>query len=127
MNLLRAATLLVVLTLTSVACVADNRPDPQACGQASVALDLRLAEGTLEPNDPAVCRGQEVTLTIDVEQDGVFHIHGYDEEVSATEVRAGEATTFEFRASRSGQFPIELHTDDEPEGVPLGIFTVHEP
>ena len=75
----------------------------------------------------AVCRDQEVTLTIEPEVDGVFHIHGYDEQVPATEVRAGEPIALDFTAARSGQFPIEFHPAADPAGVEIGVFTVHEP
>ena len=54
-------------------------------------------------------------------------VHGYDEAVPATTVTSGESVTLEFTASRSGQFPIELHGGDDPEGMDVGILTVHEP
>ena len=42
-------------------------------------------------------------------------------------VVAGETAELAFTAARSGQFAIELHRHDSPEGVAVGIFTVHEP
>ena len=59
-----------------------------------------------------MCRDREVTLVVTSEVDGILHIHGYDVEVPATEVTAGEVTELAFTARRSGQFPIELHTDE---------------
>ena len=85
-----------------------------------------MSATALEPNDPAACRGQLVTMIIDSEVDGVFHIHGLDDLVPATSVVAGEQVTLEFTVDRSGQFPIELHPGDDLEGVTLGILTVHE-
>ena len=70
---------------------------------------------------------REVTLVVDSETDGVLPIHGYDEAVPATTVHEGDTITLDFTASRSGQFPIELHPGDDPEGIAVGIFTVHEP
>ena len=107
-----------------VACMDVGRP--ASCeGTAEIALSL-TAE-TLTPNDPAVCRGQPVTLTVESRVDGVIHIHGYDDVIPATTVVGGETLELTFTASRSGQFPIELHPERDPRGVDVGIFTVHEP
>lgn len=116
----------MMLVLLMVACVTDTRPDAEACGARSIELSLRLTTDELTPA-PAVCRDQEVTLRIASRVDGVIHIHGYDEAVPATEVVAGEELELTFPADRSGQFPIELHPADDPEGIDVGIFTVHEP
>lgn len=113
--------------LLVTACVEDTGPDAEACAAPSVEIELALSADAMAPNDPAVCRDQEVTLVIAPEVDGVFHIHGYDEQVPATEVRTGEEIELRFTASRSGQFPIELHPGDDPAGVEIGVFTVHEP
>jgi hypothetical protein len=113
--------------LLLTACVEDSGPDAEACAAPAVEIELALSAAALEPDDPAVCRDQEVTLIISPEVDGVFHIHGYDEEVPATEVRSGEVSELRFTAARSGQFPIELHPLDNPAGVDIGFFTVHEP
>lgn len=118
---------LVALCALLVACVDDNRPDDEACAAPSITLDVTLTEESLTPTDPAVCRGQEVTLSVTPEVDGVLHIHGYDAAVPATEVRDGQAVQLEFTADRSGQFPIELHTAEDSQGVSVGVFTVHEP
>ncbi len=84
------------------------------------------APARMEPDDPAACRDQLVTLIVDPEVDGVFHIHGLDAVVPATTIAAGEEVTLEFEATTSGQFPIELHLADDPQGVTIGILTVHE-
>jgi len=97
------------------------------CDALPTAIDLTLTADSLTPQDPAVCRDRDVTLAVTSNVDGVFHIHGYDEEVPATTVTAGEPVELTFTASRSGQFPIELHTDENTQGVNVGIFTVHEP
>ncbi len=88
---------------------------------------LALSADSLQPADPSVCRDQAVTLAIESEVDAVFHVHGYDDVVPATEVRAGEPVELEFTAARSGQFPIEVHAEGDARGVEIGIFTVHEP
>jgi hypothetical protein len=123
----RTSAALVGALLLLTACIEDTGPDAEACATPSVDIALALSADALEPNDPAVCRDQDVTLVISAEVDGVFHIHGYDEAVPATEVSAGEEMRLRFTASRSGQFPIELHPQDDPAGVEIGVFTVHEP
>ena len=119
------AVLLLIVAIGLAGCVTETRPE--ACDAASVTIDLALTATDLTPSDPAVCRDQDVILVVDSETDGVLHLHGYDEAVPATTVRTGETVTIEFTASRSGQFPIELHLSDDPEGIAVGIFTVHEP
>jgi len=100
---------------------------PPACEAGPVEIELTLTAETLTPSDPAVCRGSDVTLTVTPEVDGVLHIHGYDAEVPATPVAQGEAIELAFTAERSGQFPIELHTDENTQGANVGLFTVNEP
>lgn len=114
-----------VATLLLSACVSENRP--ATCNEPGVTLELTLTADSLNPADPAVCRDQEVTLVVDSQVDGTLHIHGYDEQVPASAVTAGEELRLEFTASRSGQFPVELHTDAQPQGASVGVFTVHEP
>lgn len=121
-----AMHLLVTLALTLGGCVTDVRPDPVACAEPSVEIRLSLTAEALSPSDPAACRDQEVSLRVTSQVEGFLHIHGYDDEVPATPVAAGE-TVMRFTAGRSGQFPIEFHPADEPEGIELGVFTVHEP
>jgi len=123
----RTFALLTTALLLLTACVEDTGPDADACAAPTAEIELDVSAEALDPNDPSACRDQEVTLLITSTVDGVFHIHGYDEEVPATEISSGETVTLEFTAARSGQFPIELHPADDPEGVEIGVFTVHEP
>ena len=124
---MRRTLILVPVLLLVAACVEDNRPQGEACDAPSVEVAVTLSEEGMQPADPAVCRDQQVTLVIASSVDGVIHIHGYDEWVPATEVAAGEDLQLKFTAERVGQFPIELHPADDPQGVELGVFTVHEP
>lgn len=118
---------LSTLLVAAGGCVETNRPDADTCAAPAVELRATLTADTLVPADPAVCRGQQVTLTLSPQVDGAFHIHGYDADLPATEVRGGQELELSFTASRSGQFPVELHTQENPEGASVGIFTVHEP
>ena len=99
---------------------------------SALAPATALAHAELESTDPPADATleqppAEVALVFTSEVDGVFHIHGYDEQVPATTVTAGERIELRFEATRSGQFPIELHLPGESEGVDVGILTVHEP
>jgi hypothetical protein len=119
----RPILLLPVLLLA--ACVTDARPS--ACAASEVTLEVALTADSMRPENLAACRDQSVTLVVNSATDGYLHIHGYDEEVPIIEVTAGAEETVEFTAARSGQFPIELHLGNDPSGLGVGIFTVHEP
>jgi hypothetical protein len=120
------AIILAAIALLAVACV-DSAGLPADCVDPSVSREATVTANAMAPRALEVCRAQAVTLTIDSEVDGVFHIHGYDDEVSATTINAGEELRLEFEATRSGQFVIDLHPADDPTGVSIGILTVHEP
>ena len=126
----RSASLLLVraaVALVGATVLAGCIGGPPACEALPVEIELTLTADTLAPSDPAVCRGSDVRLRVTPEVDGVLHIHGYDAEVPATPVTQGEVLELAFTAERSGQFPIELHTDANTQGVNVGLFTVHEP
>ena len=116
--------LLAVLAAVLAGCVTENRP--ASCDADETTIELTVSVSALEPDDPAACRGQRVILLVRSEVDGVFHIHGLDAVVPATQIAVGEQVRLEFEATTSGQFPIELHPANDPQGVTLGIFTVHE-
>jgi hypothetical protein len=116
----------IVFALLVAGCV-DQAGLPPDCDEPEASREVALSATELTPDAIEVCRGQDVILNVDAGVDGVFHIHGYDEQVAATSVDAGEVLTLEFEAERSGQFPIELHPAEDPTGVTVGIFTVHEP
>ena len=122
-SLLLRIVLALVTTTALAACVGGS----PGCEAVPAEIELTLTADTLTPSDPAVCRGSDVTLTVTVEVDGVLHIHGYDAEVPATPVTQGEVVELAFTAERSGQFLIELHTDENTQGVNVGLFTVNEP
>jgi hypothetical protein len=119
------AALLALLVVALVGCV--DQGGPENCDATEVTIELAVEVDSMTPADPVVCRGQSVTILIDSTTGGIFHIHGYDAAVPATPIAAGEETRISFVADRSGQFPVELHPDDDPQGVGIGVFTVYEP
>jgi hypothetical protein len=101
---------------------------PADCGAASVERTATLTGARrLEPQTIAVCRDQAVTINVEVQTDGVLHVHGYDDQMTAVVVTAGSPVTLSFDAVHSGQFVIELHTSDGPTETGAGILTVDEP
>jgi hypothetical protein len=122
----RHATALTIVALATLVLGGCLDPNP-ACADLPSDIELTLTADSLSPADPRVCRDSDVTLLVTSEVDGVFHIHGLDDIVSATPVAAGETVEIAFTARRSGQFPIEVHPADDPAGVNVGLLTVHEP
>jgi hypothetical protein len=120
-----AGVLLLVAALT-VACV-EQTGLPDDCDAGAVQRQASLAGERLDPESIDVCKGQEVTLDISSEVAGELHLHGYDEEAPEVEVEAGGTATFEFTATRAGQFVIELHAHDDGSEIEVGLLTVHEP
>lgn len=117
------AIALLLLASVSTGCV-DQADLPDDCDSTDVQRHASLSGDRLDPERIDVCKGQEVTIEVASERDGELHLHGYDEEVEAT---AGESATFEFTATLSGQFVIELHTPNGGPEVEVGLLTVHEP
>ncbi len=113
-----------VLAVALGACVP---PSGSGCEGLPDQIAITVTADAMEPAAPAVCRDREVTLMLTPEVDGVLHIHGYDEQVPATSITLGEEIGLTFTSARSGQFPIELHTDEAPQAVDIGILNVHEP
>jgi hypothetical protein len=119
-----ACALAVAAVLT--ACITPIER-PADCDAPSVERAATLtAEGRLEPSNLTVCRGQEVTLAIEVEADGVLHLHGYDDQTPAVSVEAGTPLEMTFEAAHAGQFVIELHATGSSAGSGAGVLTVDE-
>jgi hypothetical protein len=100
---------------------------PDDCGVSTVQRTAVLSGDHLNPQSIDVCKGQQVTLEITTERAGELHLHGYDVEAPEVEVQPGDTATFKFKATRAGQFIIELHTPNNGPEVQVGLLTVHEP
>jgi outer membrane murein-binding lipoprotein Lpp len=116
--------LLVLGTFLLAGCVSESRPAD--CDDDAKTIHLTIKATSMEPNDAAACTGQEVTVILDPDVDGVLHVHGLDSVLPAASITAGEQLRLEFTADRTGQFPIELHAADDPQGVVIGILTVYD-
>ena len=118
-----ATSALAVLLLALTACVQGNDL-PSDCDASQVDRAATLSNRGLAPDSIDVCKGQAVTITITVQVAGTLHLHGYDDQVPEKEVAVGDVAKLTLSASRSGQFPLELHTGTDE--IELAILTVHE-
>jgi plastocyanin len=119
-----ALTMILVLSLWMAGC------DPSggaACEGPTVEIAATVTDSAMDPSAVSACRGQDVTFEVASETDGVFHIHGYDDQVPAVALHPGESQTFEFTADVAGQFIIELHARSGQESTEIGVLTVNEP
>lgn len=98
--MIRARAVAMLLGLVVAGCIGA---DP-ACEALPTRIELTLSADALAPANPAVCRDRPVTLVVTVQVDGVLHIHGYDEQVGATSVTAGEVTELAFTAPAAANF-----------------------
>ena len=108
-----------------------------ACGGSDpeeLEISIKLENGSLTPATIEVKQGDMVTLNIETEEAGEFHLHGYDIEM---DIPAGVTTDFFVLADITGRFKItfhaagdehegedEEHDDDEEEEMEIGILEV---
>ena len=86
-----------------------------ACGGSDpeeLEIPIKLENGSLTPATIQVKQGDMVTLKIDTEEAGEFHLHGYDIEM---DVPAGVPTDFFVLADITGRFKITFHAAAEDE------------
>jgi uncharacterized cupredoxin-like copper-binding protein len=117
---------LLLVAVFASACVAQAVL-PDDCNAAAVQRRATLSGDHLDPQTIDVCKGQQVTLAVTTQRAGEIHLHGYDAEAPEVKVEPGDTATFRFKATRPGQFIIELHTPSEGPELQVGLLTVHEP
>lgn len=83
---------------------ASNESGPSPAGETPIAV--KFLDSRLSPETIRVSQGDSVTLSLETDQPGTFHIHGYDYQ---QEVRVGEVTDFQFKADATGRFRINFH------------------
>ena len=89
---------------------------PQACGNSSgtapqhQTIKLIITDGKINigREQLKVLQGDTVTLSVTSDKHGVFHLHGYDHEVT---VNPGTETELTFDASATGSFNFTFHVD----------------
>ncbi len=92
-----------------------------ACGGGDpedLTFDVTIEHDAWDVSDDIikVKQGDHVTINVESDEQGGFHLHGYD---LYNEVAPGEPMTFEFTADATGNFEIQFHkftmASDEPE------------
>ena len=87
-----------------------------ACGGSApeaVEIPVKVAGDTMNPETIRVKQGDMVTLKIQAEEAGEFHLHGYD---IKKDIEGGEETDFYFVADATGRFRITFHHSEENHG-----------
>ena len=106
-------TLLALLLLLLAAC------GPSA-GPQELTLTAKFEAGKLTPETLQAKQGDMVTLQIETDRPGSFHLHGYDLE---EERAVGTVTDFQFVADATGRYRIAFHGggdhDDSGETEPM--------
>ena len=107
-----------------------------ACGGSApeaVEIPVNVTGEAMDPGTIRVKQGDMVTLKIDTEESGEFHLHGYDIEQDVDENEVGNLY---FVADATGRFRITFHhkgedeegdhghDDEEGEEVDIGFLEV---
>lgn len=76
------------------------------------SIVVKFLDSQLSPETIRVSQGDSVTLNLETDRPGTFHIHGYDYQ---QEARVGEVTDFQFTADATGRFRINFHGVASPD------------
>ena len=101
----RLGMLLITFTVLSTMLVG-------ACGGSEpqkLEIPVSVAGETMNPETITVKQGDMVTLKIQTEEAGEYHLHSYDIE---TDVKPGEVTDLFLVADATGRFRITIHHDE---------------
>ena len=81
-----------------------------ACGPSDapeqIAVTANFASGQMAPSTITAKQGDTVTLKIESDNPGTFHLHGYDLE---GESGSGSPAEIQFVADATGRFPLTFH------------------
>ena len=86
-----------------------------ACGGSApeaVEIPVTVEGKTMNPGTIRVKQGDMVTLKIQADEGGEFHLHTYDIEA---DIPATSETDFFFVANATGRFKITYHSQEEGE------------
>ena len=97
-NIRALGLLLIASAMVFAACGGGSEPE-------DVQFDLAIEGSEIElgPSVMKVKQGDDVTINIDSDKMGSFHLHGYDIE---TDVGPSNTATMSFTANATGSFPI---------------------
>ena len=86
-------------------------------GSRQSVVAVSFAGDQLSPETIQVRQGDAVTLNLESDRAGTFHIHGYDLEKYAA---VGEVSEFRFEANATGRFRINFHGAAASEDSGMG-------
>jgi plastocyanin len=114
------ALLMAVGLIAMIAATACGGGDPE-----ELDLPVSITGGVMDPGTIKVKQGDMVTLKINADEGGEFHLHTYDIEA---DIPAATVTDFYFVAEATGRFKITYHAQNEEheEETHGGIFKSHE-
>lgn len=81
---------------------------------AEISIAAKFTEGQMTPDNVRAMQGDTVTLQIESDSPGTFHLHGYDLEGEAT---AAESARIQFVANATGRFPLTFHGGKSGQGA----------
>ena len=96
-----AIAAILVISLTA-ACGGGGEPQ-------ALSIPVTVDGESMEPETVRVTQGDMVTLQIQTEHSGEFHVHGYDVK---TDAEAGKVTDLFFQADATGRFKITFHESE---------------
>ncbi len=100
------AAIALLVVLAAVAACGGGEPE-------DLDIAVKVENEKLSPETITVKQNDSVTLKIEAEEPGEFHLHGYDIEKV---VSPGEVTDFFFEANITGRFKITFHRLEDDEG-----------
>ncbi|GAA2228175.1 hypothetical protein GCM10010413_25300 [Promicromonospora sukumoe] len=91
-------------------CTDDPATDDPATGEPPVEVEVRFADGRVEPapGRVEVPLGSTVVLRAEVDAPAEIHVHGYD---VAAEAAPGDPVCLEVLADTPGVFDVEAHPE----------------
>jgi len=101
-----AATVAPTTTAPAAATSGPEQPTNADVAEITVMVGLDDSPSRVEK----VKLGQQVSLSMQSDQDEEYHLHGYDLE---EKVAAGTEKTWDFTADKAGQFELESHVTDK--------------
>ncbi|MBC8280952.1 MAG: hypothetical protein H8E48_09225, partial [Chloroflexi bacterium] len=121
----RLISLLIAVGLFAmVAAAACGGGDPE-----ELDIPVSITAGEMSPGTIKVKQGDMVTLKIDADEGGEFHLHTYDIEA---DIESDSVTDFYFVAEATGRFKVTYHPQgehdegDHDEDSHGGIFESEE-
>ena len=119
-------SVIVPLVVLAISCGTSDTPE-------EVAVTTKFTGEQMTPSTVAARQGDTVSLTIESDQPGTFHLHGYD---LTGEASAAKSAEIQFTANATGRFALTFHgapggagaaTSGEETGAGAALAMEHGP